>query len=113
MRLGANVVIPKVQGRPAFVPSRNASLVVAALLLAGSVVALTQGHVLPGLLPEALAHWGALAAGTAFLLRAFGELRLVGFFKRVRNTDFARWDTWLFSPLSALIGSSFWYLAFH
>jgi hypothetical protein len=27
------------------------------------------------------------------------EFRLVGFFKRVRGTAFARWDTAFFSPL--------------
>jgi hypothetical protein len=33
-----------------------------------------------------------------------GELRYVGFFKRVRNTSFARMDTLLYSPLSLCLG---------
>jgi hypothetical protein len=45
------------------------------------------------------------------VLRAFGERKLVGFFKRVHGTDFARWDTWCFSPLSFLIGNAFFCLA--
>ncbi len=109
---GDSVVIPKVEGRPAFRPSRRATLIVAALLLAATTVALSQGQVLPDFLPGAPLRWAAMAAGTAFMLRALGEFRLVGFFKRVRNTDFARWDTWCFSPLSASMGSAFWYLAY-
>jgi Protein of unknown function (DUF3995) len=110
-RLGASVVIPKVRGRPAFTPSRRSTLIVATLLLAATTIALSQGQVLPDFLPRAPLRWAAMAAGTVFLLRALGEFRLIGFFKRVRNTDFARWDTWCFSPLSASMGSAFWYLA--
>ena len=29
---------------------------------------------------------------------------MVGFFKRVRDTEFAEWDTRLFSPVSFLLG---------
>jgi hypothetical protein len=35
-----------------------------------------------------------------FGARAIGERRYVGFFKRVRGTAFAWWDTRVFSPLS-------------
>jgi hypothetical protein len=112
-RIGDSVVIPKVEGRPAFTPSRTATLLVAGALLAGSFVALAQGHHIPALLPDGVVQGAAFAAGTAFLLRAVGEFRLVGFFKRVRDTVFARWDSWCFSPLCVLMGSAFWYLALH
>jgi hypothetical protein len=35
--------------------------------------------------------------------RAIGERRYVGFFKRVRGTTFAWWDTRVFSPLCAAL----------
>lgn len=38
-----------------------------------------------------------------FFLRAVGEFKLVGFFKRASDTPFAYWDTWLFSPLCLVI----------
>jgi hypothetical protein len=38
-----------------------------------------------------------------FLLRAIGEFKYVGFFKRVKGSPFAFWDTRLFSPLCLLI----------
>jgi hypothetical protein len=49
--------------------------------------------------------------GAVFVLRAIGERKLVGFFKRVRGTAFARWDTWLFSPLCLALGVSVLWLA--
>ncbi|MEK6154081.1 DUF3995 domain-containing protein [Flavobacteriaceae bacterium 3-367] len=44
---------------------------------------------------------------TLFFLRALGDFKYVGFFKRIKNTPFGKWDTLLFSPLSlgiALLG---------
>jgi hypothetical protein len=34
-----------------------------------------------------------------------GEFNYVGFFKKVKDTEFAKWDTKLFSPLCLLISS--------
>lgn len=102
-------VIPEVGGRPAFTPTPLATLAVAALLLTAALLALGR-----------LADWGSprytwpftvgtWGVATVFLLRAIGNFGTVGFFKRVRGTTFARWDTRLFSPLClglalALIG---------
>jgi hypothetical protein len=109
---GQSVTIPKVAGRPAFVPSRASALLVAAALFSAAGVALLQGGVVRSVLPARLVAVCACAAGAAFLLRAIGDFRLVGFFKRVRGTDFARWDYFCFAPLCILIGSAFLYLAF-
>ena len=38
-------------------------------------------------------------------LRAVGDFRMVGFWKTVRDTPFARWDTRLFSPLCVAIAA--------
>lgn len=39
-----------------------------------------------------------------FLLRAVGEFKYVGFFKRIRTTDFGKLDTRFLSPLCLVIG---------
>ncbi|WP_299274706.1 DUF3995 domain-containing protein [uncultured Psychroserpens sp.] len=49
-----------------------------------------------------------------FLLRAIGEFKYLGFFKTVKSTAFARYDTRLYAPLClciALLGYmlKFWY----
>lgn len=110
-RLGSGTVIPEVNGRRALNPSPAATLVVAAGLLLAAGVALSRGAVIWPSLPGSPAHWGAIAFGVVFVLRAIGEFRLVGFFKRVRGTSFARWDTRLFSPLSLAMGLSFLWIA--
>ena len=38
-----------------------------------------------------------------FFLRALGDFKYIGFFKKIRNTSFAKSDTWFFSPLCLLI----------
>jgi hypothetical protein len=38
-----------------------------------------------------------------FLVRAIGEFRYVGFFKRIKNTPFGQMDTRYYSPLCLLI----------
>jgi len=104
---GASVALPERAGRPVFVPSRPSTLLVACLLLAAAFVALSRGHVLGPALAGSPTYWAAVGLGVVFIARAIGEFRYVGFFKRVRGSRFAACDTWLFSPLSLLIGIAF------
>jgi hypothetical protein len=73
-------------------------LVLLALLLLGHA-----GH-LPLPLPPGLARASLLAAGIAFLARALVPNRYVGFFKSLRETRWARYDTRLYSPVFLLLG---------
>lgn len=53
-----------------------------------------------------LPNWTSLvlwALPSLFLLRAIGEFKYVGFFKSIKSTQFAKWDTKLFSPLCLII----------
>lgn len=52
---------------------------------------------------EWLMKYGGWIIPSIFLLRAIGEFKYVGFFKTVKKTDFAKWDTKLFSPLCLAI----------
>lgn len=61
------------------------------------------GHVALGL-PPGLARGALLAAGAAFVARALVPNRYVGFFKSLRSTRWARFDTRLYSPLFLLLG---------
>lgn len=111
-RFESTFVIPKVDGQYVFIPSRAATSMVAFALFCAALVALAQGQVIALDVPPLLVLVAAYAAGAVFVLRAIGDFRLVGYFKRVRHTSFARWDTRLFSPLSALMGTAFLYLAY-
>ena len=86
-------------------------MAVALALMGAAGVAILRGYVHVASFSGSLVHWAAIALGGVFLLRAMGEFRLVGFFKRVRGTPFAIWDTWLFSPLCLLLALAFFFIA--
>jgi hypothetical protein len=102
---GKGAVIPEDGGRPLLKPRRVVTFGIAGgLALAASVAALRGG-----LFGPAGDHVGvriaAAVLGVLFAGRAIGECHYVGLFKRVKGTRFARWDTWLFTPLCVLIAA--------
>ncbi len=106
-RWGWGAAIPQIDGRPAFSPSRLATLVVALALAAAAVLPLVRTGVVPFPVPPWLSQWSAVFLAFIFFIRAVGDFRLVGFFKRVRGTPFAIWHTRLFSPLCLLLAAGF------
>ena len=44
--------------------------------------------------------------GAVFILRALVPTPWTGFFKRIRTTRWARYDSWLYSPLFLLLGGA-------
>ncbi|WP_369048418.1 DUF3995 domain-containing protein [Tenacibaculum sp. UWU-22] len=55
-------------------------------------------------LPQQVMKYGGWIIPAIFLLRAIGEFKYIGFFKKIKETDFGKWDTKLFSPLCLVIG---------
>lgn len=55
-------------------------------------------------LPEWIMKYGGWIIPSIFLLRAIGEFKYIGFFKKVKKTDFGKLDTKFFSPLCLFIG---------
>jgi hypothetical protein len=96
LKMGA---IPQVAGRRAFSPSPIATLAVALALVAAGLVIAAVAEILHASVPHGVLD--ALIFGLALILfaRAIGDFRLVGFFKSVRGTQFARLDTAFYSPL--------------
>ena len=93
------------QLRPAFKPRGWITLVVAgALFLIALLVCLRVGWWMP-----AVSHWSLqwIISAIALLLfaRAIGDSELVGFFKEVKGSKFARLDTWVYSPLCVVLGA--------
>lgn len=84
-------VVPTKDGAPLFIPSPASTLCVAFLLLVAAFIVWLPWR--PGL----------YLLTVVFTLRALGDLNYVGFLKKVRDTDFAWWDTRLYSPLCLLI----------
>jgi hypothetical protein len=112
-RLGKSVAVPEVNGRRAFVPSNVGTLVVAAaLFFAALVVAIAGGLFGVGDF-RSLFRVLAFGLSATFIARSVGDFRLVGFFKRVRGTRFARLDTTVFAPLCLALGVAVLYVAYH
>lgn len=108
-RLGYSVSLPqRPDGTPVMAHRlpwwRPAAGAVALALLALAWLLLAQAGRLPAPLPPDLARPVLLATGAAFVARALVPNRYVGFFKSLRGTRWARFDTRLYSPLFLLLG---------
>ena len=110
-RLGFSVSLPqRADGAPVMSHRlawwRPASAAVAAgLILLGALALAAEGHLaLP--LPPVAARAALGLAGAAFVLRALVPTPWTGFFKRIRSTRWARYDTWLYCPLFLLLGAA-------
>ncbi|MGU7769026.1 DUF3995 domain-containing protein [Burkholderia sp. MR1-5-21] len=104
--LGKHAAIPERDGKPLLRPSAVGTFAVAAALFASAcVVAVRAGWLLPSLHSTAIA-FGIVALALIFAVRAIGDFRYVGFFKRIRGSRFARMDTLCYSPLCAVLSLS-------
>ena len=93
------------QLRPAFKPRGWLTLLVAAALLTiALLVCLRVGWWLPQVDHQVL-QWVISAIALLLFARAIGDSELVGFFKEVKGSRFARWDTWVYSPLCVVLGA--------
>ena len=110
-RLGFSVSLPQ---RPDGMPVMShrlslwrpaAAAVAAGMILLGALALAAEGHLaLP--LPLFLVRAALALVGVAFVLRALVPTPWTGFFKRIRTTRWARYDTWLYSPLFLLLGAA-------
>lgn len=96
--------VPELEGRPSFRPGTAATLLVAALLATAGVLVLGRVGLGPAAGFHRLTRVGVWLVAAAFLLRAMGDFRLVGLFRRIGETRFAWWDRHLYTPLSLLLG---------
>lgn len=105
-RRGGAAAVPTADGRRLFDPSPLGTYAVAAALLLAALVILGRLGVWAGPFPAWVFYWAAWGISATFLARSIGEFNYLGLFKRVRDTDFARRDTRLFTPLSLFIAAA-------
>jgi hypothetical protein len=104
LRWGAAAAVPEVAGRLAFHPPPWLTVLVALALLAAAGLLLALGT---GGRPPAWVAWGGGTAAVVFGARTLGDLHLVGLFKRVGGSAFARWDSLLYTPLCFALSAAF------
>jgi hypothetical protein len=101
---GKNAAIPsKENNQKAISPGFFSSFIVALGLLALCLYILIEARILHVPLPALLDKYGLWIIAFLFLLRAIGEFKYVGFFKRIKHTKFGLNDTKYFSPLCLAI----------
>ncbi|TGN03219.1 DUF3995 domain-containing protein [Leptospira dzoumogneensis] len=109
-KLTSVTVIPETNGKPTFVPSRGLTLLVALALFGFGTVALwSSGNIFS---PNRTSAIFSLLIAFIFLGRAVGDFRLVGYFKKIKNTKFAKYDYLIYSPVCILLGISYLYLGY-
>ncbi|MGJ8682448.1 DUF3995 domain-containing protein [Paraglaciecola sp.] len=96
---------PRLEGDKDFIPSSTLIFVVAVMLLGLSVLAIQL--VSPLELLKNYIHYIGYLVSAIFIIRAIGDFKYIGFFKKVYNSNFAKLDTKYFSPLALLLGISY------
>ncbi|WP_242223807.1 DUF3995 domain-containing protein [Bacillus cereus group sp. BfR-BA-01380] len=106
---GSKVVLPmkKDSGEYAFVPRKIGTFAVALAILCFAMILLAQSEYLSFWNPSRYTKWGCIALAGIFFLRAIGDMKYVGFFKKVKGTKFSMYDSWLYSPLCLYIALIF------
>ncbi|QDQ02977.1 DUF3995 domain-containing protein [Lysinibacillus fusiformis] len=100
-RWGSDLAIPVKEGeqRPAFVPKKTGTLLVAVLIVMAAMLMLVQGGYLQSIQANIITRIGCIVGSCVFFIRAIGDFKYVGFFKKIKHSEFARNDTWFYSPL--------------
>ncbi|WP_025688373.1 DUF3995 domain-containing protein [Paenibacillus zanthoxyli] len=93
--------------QPAHYPGAVGTNIVGTLILfAGLLLLIQSGHV-PSIGASAFTRWGCIVCAFVFVVRAIGDFKYLGFFKRVKHSAFSRYDTWLYSPLCFYLGLTY------
>lgn len=111
---GADAAIPtNKEGKRMLSPDIFATLIVAFGILAMALLHLEKIQVVSLPIPAWINAYGLKIIAGIFLIRAIGEFRYVGFFKKVKGTRFANLDTKYYSPLCLLLSINAFITAFY
>ena len=110
---GIGVSVPlEADGKPVVQPGRLATAAAGLIIATAMIFALAVFQIIK--LPIPMPMIRIITGGWAivFFARAISWHRAIGFFKKIRNTRFATFDTWLFSPLCLVLAFSMAFGAF-
>lgn len=104
--LWVNAVIPtKTVNEKAINPPKVFTFVVAMVISGFAIVYAEKIQLFTfRSVPTWLQDYGLYVVASIFLIRAIGDFKYVGFFKKVKSTGFAINDTKYFSPLCLFLG---------
>lgn len=107
-KIGLDEALPTKNGELLLNPSKTLTFFV-------GVVLIVFAHIAYGLqfydftinTNKNIYFYSGLLLSIIFTLRAIGEFNAVGFFKKIKDTEFAIYDTKYFSPLCLILGLIF------
>ena len=109
---GLDKAVPTIDGKPAFQPGALFTVAVAAVLLGCAYISLSLGFSSQLAMPYAhLAPYAGWGLAVMFAVRAIGDFKLVGFFKKIKGSHFATFDSTLYSPLCVVLSAGFVFLS--
>jgi fatty acid desaturase len=107
---GGSVSIPTIEssGKPTFRPGKIATIIVAMLLLGAALLLGVQGELIFLIPPFPMVTWGCWVCVGVFGVRTIGDFNYVGLFKKVKTSRFAKYDSFLFTPLCLWLSLNFY-----
>ncbi len=100
----ANALPTNENGESVLKPNKFSTLIVGSGLTIFGIFYLFKSGLINVQIPSWILTYGGWIISSIFILRAIGEFKYVGFFKRIKQTDFGKMDSKLFSPLCLTIG---------
>jgi hypothetical protein len=106
--IGLDKALPTKDGKLLLSPSKPLTFFVGIVLIIFAYIAYSlQFHDFTIIESSNVYKYSGLFLSIIFILRAIGEFNAVGFFKKIKNTEFAIYDTKYFSPLCLVLGIVF------
>jgi glucan phosphoethanolaminetransferase (alkaline phosphatase superfamily) len=106
-KVGFDVVLPSNRdASKALSPSKSITSVAALVFLSMAVFYLIKARLIDFPLPQLIYNYGLYALASVLIIRAIGDFKYAGFFKTVKDTPFADYDTKYYSPLCLFLGLS-------
>ncbi|MDG5788814.1 DUF3995 domain-containing protein [Evansella sp. AB-P1] len=107
-KVGIQTAVPeKASGGATFTPSKFATLFVAVGLLVVAFILLVQYNLIPFMEPNTFTKWVCIVFTFVFGIRSIGDFQYLGFFKRIKHSTFAKYDTFIYSPLCLYLAVAF------
>jgi len=112
-QLGITKAVPEIDGKPTINPGPITTAFVGVALLSFSALAyLLAFYDLASISYGGYAVYFGWLLAAVFTLRAIGDFKLVGFFKKITSSEFAKYDTKYYSPLCLSLGIIFSVLSY-
>jgi hypothetical protein len=106
-KVGFDVVLPSnTEGSKALKPSKSITCIAALVFLSIAIFYLIKADLIGFTLPQLISNYGLYTLASVLIIRAMGDFKYVGFFKKIKNTPFADYDTKYYSPLCLFLGLS-------